>query len=43
MKIASAATIGSPSIATNGARRMTLEIARRTERVGKDGRTNRCR
>ena len=43
MKIPTATTKGNPSSATSGYRRRMLEIARRTERVEKEGRTNRCR
>jgi hypothetical protein len=42
-KMTDATDRGSPSTATSGARSKRLESAKRTEMVGKDGRTNRCR
>ena len=43
IKITNAAARGKPSSTTSGVRRRTMETARRTERVEKEGRTNRCR
>ncbi len=43
MKTTGAIPNGNPSSATSGRRRRRLEMARRTERVENDGRTNRCR